>query len=122
MVSKGSVAICRTYPFIEVLFSVVLVCTRTRIMRKEHSGEVGSAGAWHRSRAVKEFEQCLWEQAAQRSCGAPSLEVLQARLDGALGSLSFGGSPAHGWGWGSGSGGFRVLCNLSHSVIYLWRR
>jgi len=45
MVSKGSVAICRTYPFIEVLFSVVLVCTRTRIMRKEHRGEVGMVGA-----------------------------------------------------------------------------
>jgi len=26
---------------------------------------------------------------AQRSCGAPSLEVLKARLDGALGSLSW---------------------------------
>ena len=29
-----------------------------------------------------------WEQFAQRSCGAPSLEVLRARLDEALGSLS----------------------------------
>ena len=42
----------------------------------------------HGTGAEQEFEQCLWEQAAQRRCGAPSLEVLQARLDGALGSLS----------------------------------
>jgi len=28
-------------------------------------------------------------QAAQRSCGAPSLQALKARLDGALGSLSW---------------------------------
>jgi len=28
------------------------------------------------------------EQAAQRSCGCPSLEMFKARLDGALGSLS----------------------------------
>ena len=31
-------------------------------------------------------------QAAQRSCGAPSLEALKARLDGALGSLSWWGA------------------------------
>ena len=30
-------------------------------------------------------------QAAQRSCGAPSLEARKARLDGALGSLSWWG-------------------------------
>ena len=30
--------------------------------------------------------------AAQRSCGAPSLEALKARLDGALGSLSWWGA------------------------------
>ena len=29
---------------------------------------------------------------AQRSCGAPSLEALKARLDGALGSLSWSGA------------------------------
>lgn len=29
----------------------------------------------------------------------PSLEMLQARLDGALGSLGWGDSPAHGWGF-----------------------
>ena len=31
-------------------------------------------------------------EAAQRSCGAPSLEALKARLDGALGSLSWSGA------------------------------
>ena len=35
--------------------------------------------------------------------GAPSLEVLRARLDGALDTLSWWGVPAHsrGWGWGA---------------------
>jgi len=32
--------------------------------------------------------------AAQRSCGAPSLEALKARLDGALGSLSWWRAPS----------------------------
>ena len=32
------------------------------------------------------------EQAAQRSCGCPSLEMFKARLDGALGSLSWWGA------------------------------
>jgi len=42
-------------------------------------------------------------QAAQRGCGAPSLEVFRARLDAALGSLSWGwGSPAHGRALGLG--------------------
>jgi len=38
--------------------------------------------------------------AAQRSCGAPSLEALNARLDGALGSLSWWWQPCpqHGVG------------------------
>jgi len=36
--------------------------------------------------------------AAQRSCGAPSLEVLKATLDGTLGSLSWW-VPNHGRGW-----------------------
>ena len=36
--------------------------------------------------------------AAQRSCGAPSLEALKGRLDGALDSLRWSGSPAHGRG------------------------
>jgi len=31
-------------------------------------------------------------------CGSPSLEVLKARLDGALSSLSWWGHPAHGRG------------------------
>lgn len=39
-------------------------------------------------------------RAAERSCGAPSLEVLKARLDGAPGSLSWWvGSPAHSMGF-----------------------
>jgi len=55
--------------------------------------------------------------AAQRSCGTPSLEVLKARLDGALGSLSW---------WGAGVGtelnwNWRIfkIPSLSHSMI-LW--
>ena len=38
----------------------------------------------------------------QRSCGAPSLEALKARLDGALGSWAAGGQPCpwHGVGLG----------------------
>jgi len=31
-------------------------------------------------------------QAAQRSCGAPSLKVLKARMDGTLGRLSWWGA------------------------------
>ena len=56
--------------------------------------------------------------AAQRSCGAPSLEALKARLDGALGSLRWWGAAlplAGGWGWV----GFNIISNPSHSVI-LW--
>jgi len=38
--------------------------------------------------------------APPRSCGAPSLEVLKARLDGALGSLSWWGAALPtSWGW-----------------------
>ena len=66
----------------------------------------------------------LWEwwgtgAAPQRSCGAASLEVFKARLDGALGSL------AGGWGWqpahnrGLELGGLSVHSNLRHSMI-LW--
>ena len=39
---------------------------------------------------------------AQRSCGAPSLEVLKARLDGALGSLSWWGAALPTAGVGTG--------------------
>lgn len=53
--------------------------------------------------------------AAQKSCGAPSLEALKARLDGVLSSLSWGGAALHtarvGAGW--------VLRSLCISVI-LW--
>ena len=41
-------------------------------------------------------------QAAQRSCGAPSLEALKARLDGALGSLSWCGAALPTAGVGTG--------------------
>jgi len=64
---------------------------------------------------------CLWwgaGTAAQRSCGAPSLEALKARLDGAPGSLSWWGAalPMAGrWDWM----GFEIPSNLSHSMI-LW--
>ena len=56
------------------------------------------------------------DTAAQRSCGAPSLEILQARLDRALGSLIWWGaalSIAGGWNWVI----FKVPSNLSHSMI-----
>jgi len=53
--------------------------------------------------------------AVWRSCGAPSLEVVKAKLYGALGSLSWrGGSPAHGWGLELG---FMVSSNPKHSVV-----
>ena len=47
-------------------------------------------------------KKCLTHRAVRRwhccseSCGVPSLEVLKAGLDGALGSLSWWGQPAHG--------------------------
>lgn len=55
--------------------------------------------------------------AAQRSCGAPSLEALTARLNGPWAAELVGGSPAHGMslGWV----GFDVPSNLSHSMT-LW--
>jgi len=37
-------------------------------------------------------------QAAQRAVDAPSLEILKATLNGALGSLSWWEQPAHGMG------------------------
>ena len=49
-------------------------------------------------------------QAAQRGCGAPSLEVFRARLDAALGSLSWGGAALPMAGRWDGVG-FRVPSN-----------
>jgi len=48
--------------------------------------------------------------AAQRSCGAPSLEALTARLDGALGSWAAGWQPCpqHGVGLGGLWGPFQL--------------
>jgi len=43
------------------------------------------------------------------SCGAPSLEALEAGLDGALGSLSWWGQPAHGRRMGQGCGSHLTL-------------
>jgi len=40
-----------------------------------------------------------WHRSPREAVGAPSVEVLKARLDGALGSLSWWGQPAHGRGW-----------------------
>ena len=54
--------------------------------------------------------------AAQRSCGAPSLEAPKARLDGAPGSLSWWGAAltiAWGWSWV----GFEVPSNPNHPMI-----
>ena len=49
------------------------------------------------------------------SCDAPSLQVLEAGLDGALGSLSCWGQPDHGRGWAGGA--FEVFSSLSHSIV-----
>ena len=48
------------------------------------------------------FLRFLWGAgtAAQRSCGAPSLEAFKARLDGVLGSLSWWGQPCPRQGLG----------------------
>jgi len=51
----------------------------------------------------------------RETVGAPSLQVLKARLDGALGSLSCWGQPALGGGWNWM--GFKVPLNLSHAMI-----
>ena len=57
--------------------------------------------------------------AAQRSCGAPSLAALKARLDGALGSLSWCGASLHTAGdWDCEN--FKGPVNPSHSVMILW--
>ena len=40
-----------------------------------------------------------WHRLLREAVDALSLEALRARLDGALGSLSCGGSPACGQGW-----------------------
>jgi len=42
----------------------------------------------------------LWHRLPRGAVGVSSLEVPKARLDGALGSLSWwGGSPTHSRGW-----------------------
>ena len=51
----------------------------------------------------------------REAVGAPSLEVLKARLDGALGNLVWGEVSlpmAGGWNWV----GFKVPSNPNHSV------
>jgi len=72
--------------------------------------------------------------AAQRSCGAPSLEALKARLDGGLGSWAAGWQPCpwHGVGLGRLWGPFRpkpfcdsmiFICDttLPVNVVPHWR-
>ena len=55
-------------------------------------------------------------QAAQRSCSAPSLEALKARLDEALGSWAGRGAALlMGRDWA----GFQVPSNPSHYVIFM---
>ena len=80
---------------------------------------VGGSKGRFRSDVRKKF---LSQRAVRRrhccpeSCGAPSLELLKARLDGAMGSLSWWGQPAHGRGWGS-----KFSFNVSHSMLlWLW--
>jgi len=55
------------------------------------------------------------DTAAQRAVGTPSLEVLKARWDEALGSLSWWGQPAHGRGWDSV--GCKFPSNPSPSMV-----
>ena len=50
--------------------------------------------------------------------GAPSLEALKARLDGALSSLSWWGAALPmAWGWGWGWVGFKGPSNPNRSVV-----
>lgn len=59
----------------------------------------------------------LWNRLPRETVGAPSLEVLEASLDAALGSLSrwVATSPTAGaWNWY----GLKVLCDPNHSVIF----
>jgi len=53
--------------------------------------------------------------AAQRSCGAPSLEALKARLDGALGCWAAGWQPC----WCQGVGDGWALRSLLTKAIYV---
>jgi len=58
----------------------------------------------------------LGAEVSQRSCGAPSLKALKARLDGALGSLIWWVAAllmAGGWNWM----GFKVPSKPNHSMI-----
>jgi len=54
------------------------------------------------------------ERFAQSSCGASSLEVLKARLDGSLGSLSWW--VAEDWKWV----GFKIPPKTNLSVVLQW--
>ena len=57
-----------------------------------------------------------WFKLLREAVDAPSLEVLKAKLDGDLGSLSWWGTAllmAGGWNWV----GFEVSSKLSHSMI-----
>jgi len=56
-------------------------------------------------------------KAAQRAVGAPSLEELEARLDGPGQPELVGGSPAHGRG--SELRGLKLPSNLSHSIVLI---
>jgi len=57
-----------------------------------------------------------WHRLSRAAVHAPSLEVLRAGLDGALGSLSWKGTAlpmAGDWGWM----GFKAPSNPNHPVI-----
>ena len=56
-----------------------------------------------------------WHRLPREAVVIPSLEVPKARLDGALGSLSWWGQPAYGRAWGSVCS--EVSSNPSHSLI-----
>ena len=71
------------------------VCDAAQGWEGEKLGLVrAGAGATERHRETAEGEE--------RSCGAPSLEALKARLDGALGSLSWWGAALPTAGVGAG--------------------
>jgi len=56
-----------------------------------------------------------WHRLPKEAVDAPSLKVFEARLDGALGSLSWGLATPRSWNWVD----FKIPSNPSHSVVKL---
>ena len=86
----------------------------------QYGWEIWGCRTWRRvgSKQTSSWPFNIQRGLPRESVGAPSLEAFKARLDGALGSLSWWGAAlpmAGGWNWV----GFKVLSNPSCSVI-LW--